>query len=318
MKLKLAFTLLSAVLFFFDCKASVPGENIRNMPSVNKSNLVKDVKFLTSLQPARNFYNLTSLNKAAEYIKKEFEKSGLQVNEQKFNVDGKEYKNLVCSVGPDSSPERIVIGAHYDVAGDQPGADDNASGVAGLLEIARLLHSEKPQLKQKIELVAFTLEEPPMFGGPQMGSAIHARALSGAGVKLRAMISLEMIGYFSEEKNSQDYPVAALQLLYPSVGNFIGVVGKMGQEKITGEIKDYMSRGSEIDVQSLNAPPFMPGTDLSDHRNYWDYGYNAVMITDTSFYRNHNYHEKTDTIETLNFVKMAEVVKGVYHALVNL
>ncbi len=282
---------------------------------VDKTRLYSDIEKLTSIEPPRNFRNIFSLNKAAEYIYNEFKKLKCKTELQKYKVDGNEYKNIICSFGPENA-ERVVVGAHYDVCGDQPGADDNASGVAGLLELARLIDSQNPDLKYRIELAAFTLEEPPFFRTEAMGSAIYVRALYQSGIKIKAMLCLEMIGFFSEEPNSQSFPIGLLKPFYPSKGNFIAVVSKLSQRKIVRHVKKLMVQGSNIDVYSLNAPEILPGIDFSDHLNFWKYGYQAVMITDTSFYRNSNYHQKTDTIETLNFDKMAEVIKGVYHAIV--
>jgi hypothetical protein len=285
--------------------------------NVNKDRLYADVQFLTGLVPARNAFNLNALNQGADYIFNEFRKISPRVSYQTFGVNQTEYKNIICSLGPETG-ERIVVGAHYDVCGDQPGADDNASGVAGLLEIARLVQAKEKELKYRIDFVSYALEEPPFFKTDDMGSAVHAKSLAAAGVKVRGMICLEMIGYYSEEKNSQDYPLAALKAIYPSKGNFISVVGNMSQGKLVKHVKAYMQQGGQIDVQSLTAPAAVPGVDFSDHLNYWRYNFPAVMITNTAFFRNPHYHLPTDTIDTLDFAKMAEVVKGVYLAVIRL
>ncbi|GEO06180.1 hypothetical protein AAE02nite_38440 [Adhaeribacter aerolatus] len=283
---------------------------------VNKDRLYADVEFLTQVTPPRNAFNVASLNKSAAYIYQQFGKISDRVIYQTFKVGPQEYKNIILSVGPETG-ERIVVGAHYDVCGDQPGADDNASGVAGLLEIARMVHEQKPDLRYRIDFVAFALEEPPYFKTDDMGSAVHAKSLAAAGVKLRGMVCLEMIGYYSEKKNSQRYP-AALKAIYPDKGNFISVVGNMGQGNLVKHLKKYMQAGSQIDVESLTAPASVPGVDFSDHLNYWRYNYPAAMITNTAFFRNPHYHLESDTIDTLDFSKMAEVVKGVYWAIVHL
>lgn len=211
------------------------------------------------------------------------------------------------------------MGAHYDVAGDQPGADDNASGIAGVLEIARLLHELSPSLKHRVDLVAYTLEEPPFFATDSMGSAIHANSLKEKQVPIHYMISLEMIGYFSQEKNSQQYPTFVLKLFYPTQGDFITLVGKLSFSdwKLIRLFKQKMSQVMEIDVFSINAPQMVTGTDFSDHRNFWNRGIPAVMITDTAFYRNSHYHQASDTMDTLDFERMSEVIRGVYWVLVN-
>jgi hypothetical protein len=283
-----------------------------------KARLYQDVKFLTEIQPARNSKNLASLAKTVDYIRQEFEKLTPNIEIQNYQTpDGNTYQNVIASFGPDT-PSRIVIGAHYDVCGDQAGADDNASAVAGLLEIARLIAEKKPALKQRIDFVAYSLEEPPYFRTEYMGSAVHAQSLKKQNVALKAMICLEMIGYFTDKPNSQEYPVSALKAIYPSQGDFIAVVGKIGQDSLVKQVKTKMLEAGNIQVYSINAPAWLTGIDFSDHRSYWAAGYPAVMITDTSFFRNHHYHQTSDTIETLDFDRMTEVVKGVYWALVNL
>ena len=275
----------------------------------------KDVEFLTSIRPYRNYLNVGSLNKTADYIYQTFKEFSENVYFQEFLVGGNRYKNVICSINTHLE-ERIIIGAHYDVAGDTPGADDNASGVAGLLELLRLLHRET--LRYRIDFAAYTLEEPPFFGTKKMGSFIHAESLYKAKSKIKVMISLEMIGYFSDKEGSQQFPLPFMNLFYPEKGNFIGVVGNFFQRSITKKIRDLMRKGSDIPVYSINAPSILPGVDFSDHKNFWHFGYNAVMITDTAFYRNPNYHRKTDTIGTLDFEKMYSVIEGIKYTLLNL
>ena len=150
-----------------------------------------------------------------------------------------------------------------------------------------------------------------------MGSAVHASSLAREGVNVKLMVCLEMIGYFSEEPGSQGFQNEALKQIYPNTGNFIVVVGKVGQEDTVQRVQSLMKETCKIDVQSINAPISLPGVSLSDHRNYWAQGYQAVMINDTSFLRNPHYHQKSDTIDTLDFDKMTEVVKGVYNVILN-
>jgi hypothetical protein len=207
----------------------------------------------------------------------------------------------------------VVVGAHYDTAGPLPGADDNASGVAGLLELARALGAAPPE--GRVDLVAYTLEEPPFFMTPRMGSAVHAASLRREGIEVRAMISLEMIGYFTDAPNSQTFPLGILRFFYPRTGNFIAVVGKLGQGSTLRRIKQAMRAASDLPVESINAPTWIPGVDFSDHRSYWMAGYPAAMITDTAFYRNDRYHTVQDTPESLDYSRMAKVVEGVHCAV---
>lgn len=283
------------------------------MNSVDPQRLKGHVSMLAQTLAPRDHSHPRNLDRVAAYVQREFEMAGGVVSQQPFQVRGMTYRNVRAFFGPDTR-ERVVIGAHYDAAGPLPGADDNASGVAGLIELARLLgrSSQRTPLKTSVELVAFTLEEPPFFATPHMGSAVHAAALKREKVPVRLMLSLEMIGYFSDAPNSQRYPVAAMELIYPSVGNFIGVVGKAGQGAAVKRIKKAMQGASSLPVHSINAPPALPGIDLSDHRNYWNVGYEAAMITDTSFFRNPAYHTAQDTADTLDYERMAMVVEGVY------
>ena len=287
-----------------------------NIP-VSKDRLYADVEKLTSIDPPRNYLNLDSLNTIADYIHEEFKKWDCNTQVQEYLADDEIYKNVIASFNP-THKTRVVIGAHYDVCGEQPGADDNASAVAGLLEVGRLIQELKPTLNCRVDLVAFSLEEPPYFQTPLQGSAIHASSLAKAKVEVKAMICLEMIGYFSDEPNSQQFPLPQLAQMYPSVGNFIVVVGQTGEEALVQQVKESMQKVAQINVQSIAAPKSITGITFSDHASYWDQGYPAVMINNTSFYRNPNYHEVTDTIDTLDFDKMTEVVRGVYWALVGL
>lgn len=170
----------------------------------------------------------------------------------------------------------------------------------------------------RVELVAFSLEEPPYFRTAQMGSAIHAASLKKSGVQVKAMLSLEMIGYFSDVPGSQRYPASLLGAFYPSQGNFIAVVGTLGDGLLVRRVKMAMRGASTLPVYSINAPAFVPGVDFSDQLNYSKAGYNSAMITDTAFYRNPNYHTFEDTPEKLDFRRMALVVQGVYAAVISL
>jgi Zn-dependent M28 family amino/carboxypeptidase len=277
--------------------------------------LQRDVEMLARTFGPRSFPDTEKLNLVAQYIRHQFDASGAVTSEQTFVVSGKQYKNVIAHFGPEAG-ERIVVGAHYDSYGDKPGADDNASGVAGLLELARLLGAAN--LPMSVELVAYTLEEPPVFRSPLMGSAVHAKSLKEKQIKVRAMICLEMIGYFSDESGSQQYPVPGMSLFYPERGNYVAVVGSFGNIGLVRKVKRLMTEGSSLPVRSTNAPRSLPGIDFSDHANYWDLGYPAVMITDTAFYRNKNYHQHTDLADTLDYKRMAMVVDQVYAAVMGL
>ena len=283
----------------------------------NEKRLYQDVEFLTQLNPPRHSDNLSSLNLAADYIKKEFEKIGLKTEEQKWQAGGNQYQNVIASYNTDEK-ERLIIGAHYDVCGDQPGADDNASGIAGLLETARLITSGKPDLDYRIDFVAYNLEEPPYFAGEEMGSYVHAKYLKDNKIPVLGMLCYEMIGYFSDKPNSQKFPAEELAKIYPNTGNFIIVVGLDQQSAFSKKVHGLMKKGAAIDVQLISFPAPVGIASLSDHRNYWAFGFPAVMINDTAFLRNPHYHQKSDKIETLDFEKMAAVVDATYQAVIGM
>ncbi|OUS24018.1 hypothetical protein A9Q99_26085 [Gammaproteobacteria bacterium 45_16_T64] len=280
--------------------------------SIDGTRLKYHVVQLSTVLPPRND-DVDNLNVAASYIYEEFSKSNSNTEYQGYDVWGVEYKNVVSRFGP-TSDEMIVIGAHYDSADGLPGADDNASGVAGLLELSRLL--KDADLDIAVQLVAFSLEEPPYFRSGDMGSFHYAKSLHDSNANIVLMINLEMIGYFTDAEHSQKYPMPWLSGIYPEVGDFIALVGAYSEIPELRKLKRCMSRFSGLPVVSINAPPFFPGMTLSDHLNFWWFGYSALMITDTAFYRNKAYHTKADLPETLNYKKMAFVVQGVYDYLV--
>jgi len=312
----LVLTILLSGIYWFIASPILVGEKYEQTIDVSADSLEQHVAFLCNTPKYRNYLNYESLNIAADYIHLKFKEFSTRTEEQVYQVEDLDYRNIICSFGPEDG-ERIIVGAHYDVCEDQMGADDNASGVAGLIELARLLSVEN-NLKYRIDLVAYTLEEPPFFRTDKMGSAVHAKYCHDNNIDIKAMVVLEMIGYFTDEKNSQDYPLKALKLVYPNKGNFIAVVGKLGKGKLTRHMKKEMKKGSDIPVSSISAPASMPGIDFSDHLNYWNYDYDAVMITNTAFYRNKYYHETGDTADRLDYAKMAEVVKGVYYGIVGM
>jgi len=260
----------------------------------------------------RNFQELENLDRTASYIKEHFAQAGARTYYQGFAVGSATYRNVV-GVFNEGAGEKLIIGAHYDSCEDTPGADDNASGVAGLIELGYLLGQQCPEYE--IELVGYTLEEPPFFRTNMMGSYHHALKVAKSKQKVKGVIVLEMIGYFSDQKGSQEYPSRALNALYPDEGNFIAVISKSDQVLFCRQMKSRMQQVSKVPVYSLNAPAKLPGIDFSDHRNYWPHGFNAVMVTDTAFFRNKNYHTLNDTSDTLDYDKMAEVVTAVYASL---
>lgn len=290
----------------------------KNYPlTVEEQKLRGHVEFMCSQEKARNYRNIYSLNACADYISRQFETAGLKTEEQVYKVSNarvtdQEYKNIIATTPVSPSKPFTVIGAHYDCCMELPGADDNASAVAVLIETAKIIGS-LPKSKQPKNLifVAYTLEEPPFFATDKMGSYVHAKSLVDKGIDVKLMICLEMLGYFSDEENSQEFPVAGLGLIYPTVGNFVGIIGNMDSRAETKLMKKYMQTYSKLPTERMSFPFMESITGLSDHRNYWKFDIPAIMLTDTAFMRNKNYHTEFDTPDTLSYNKMAMIT----HAL---
>ena len=273
--------------------------------------LERHIRFLTTDVLPRSAAHPENLERTADYIERELTSSGARTSRQRFRARGCEYSNVIAEFGPrDKRAPILVIGAHYDSFSDTgvlPGADDNASGTAGLLEIGRLLGATGSQ--RAVTLVAFANEEPPFFGSDEMGSAVHAQSLVDEARTVEGMISLEMIGYFSE---AQSWPNTLFALVYPTQGDFIGVAGGWDDRHLAKSVKRAIAGAGGVRVVSFTGP--RETSDASDQRNYWSHGWPAVMVTDTAFLRNPNYHTLRDTAETLDYRRMARVVDGVFNA----
>lgn len=282
------------------------------MNAQDLTRIQKDLKAITQLNQPRNYQNMASLNTVAQYLKEELSTVCDSTVFQTYKVQNNEYKNVIGSIGLDR-PERIIIGAHYDVFGNSDGADDNGSGVVGLLELARMLSEEN--LNYRIDFVFYTLEEPPFFRTKSMGSYIHAKSLHDKHIDVKGMICLESIGYFCDQPNSQQYPVKEMALTFGTVGNYISVVQNDQKELFSTEISNLMRKLNYLPTIPVAAPSSMTGIDFSDHLNYWKFGYETLMITNTAFYRNKHYHTAEDRIETLDLTRLSLVVKQLHKTL---
>jgi Zn-dependent M28 family amino/carboxypeptidase len=283
------------------------------MPNGIRDNLIGHVRVLAEDIGVRSYLDMDKLEEAASYIEERLRGCSVEPRRQEFTYNDKTYCNVIGEVkGTGTSDEALVIGAHYDTVMGSPGADDNASGVAGLLELARL--TNKSPMPLSVRFVAFTLEEPPVFRSSRMGSMVCAERFRKEDVRLRGMVSLEMIGYYTDEPHSQYYPIGGFRLAYPDRGNFIAFVGNIASRRFTKELKAAFKAHSFLPVESLNTISAVPGIDFSDHRSFWKYGYRAFMITDTAFYRNPHYHAPSDLARTLDYERMAELVRGLYGA----
>jgi len=256
----------------------------------------------------RNLWRPRQLEQAAAAIEASWGAMGYAVNRQEYRVNGQAVANLEVLIPGSGSGEIIVVGAHYDSVRGSPGANDNASGVAALLELARLFRQSRPT--RELRFVAFANEEPPFFLTSDMGSRVYARQARQRGEAIRAMVSLETIGYFNDTPGSQRYPFP-LGFLYPSQANFIGIVGNLGSRHLVRQAAKAFRQGSSFPMEKVAAPGIMTGIGWSDHWSFWREGYQAIMITDTALFRYDPYHTSTDTPDKLVYDRMAAVVLGI-------
>ncbi len=289
-------------------------ETVGSQIQLDPSRLEAHVRALSEACAPRDYTHPKNLECAAEYIQGHFDQTGGRVSDQPYEVEGQIYRNLAVQFGP-ATGERIVIGAHYDVYGPYPGANDDASGIAALIELAYLLANTP--LPITVELVAFTLEEPPFYGSEEMGSAVHAAALKERDIPVRVMIAIDEIGYYSEEPGSQSLPIYRwLKRFYSSTANFIAILGPLDTGLVVRQVKAAMVKASDLPVYSFNAPVEMEsGVILGDHRNYVEQGYVGIIVTDTAFLRSNIKHSEFDTADTLDYERMSQVVIGLYEAI---
>lgn len=263
----------------------------------------------------RSVFQYLKLEEAARYIIEQLSFFGYDVQLQEYSVYDRKAKNIIATkVGSTKPDEVIIVGAHYDSCFN-PGADDNASAVAGLLELASILYPV--QTSRTIKFVAFVNEEPPFFKTENMGSRVYARKAKEKKEDIKGVVILEMIGYYSNEPNSQRYP-SFLGLFYPNRANFICIVGNWNSRTLLKKVKHAFESGTEFPMETFIGPGFIAGVDFSDHWSFWKEGWPAVMITDTAFYRNPHYHKESDTPDKLDYKSMSEVVKGLENVLIKL
>lgn len=267
--------------------------------------LRRDVVALASGEP-RNVVIPESLHAAAAHIEKSFADAGFKPSRQTYTVEGVECANIEVEVRGKSN-EIVVIGAHYDSVDTGPGADDNASGVAMLLALARRLRNDTPT--RTIRFVAFANEEPPHFQTAAMGSYVYAKRSHERGEKIVAMLSIESVGYYTDQPRSQAYP-PPLDKLYPSTGNFIGFAGNVASRALVKECVASFRRHAKFPSEGAVLPEAIPQIGWSDQWSFWRFGWPAIMVTDTAPFRNPNYHTRFDTPETLDYERMARVLPG--------
>ncbi|MGF6782207.1 M28 family peptidase [Paraburkholderia sp. GAS334] len=278
--------------------------------------LERHVKVLAEDIGERNVFRPDALHAAADYIVQQWTRSGRTVTHQDYQVRGVPCANIeVALEGCVQSDEIIVLGAHYDTVRNSPGADDNASGVAALLEIAGMLQSLSP--RYTVRCVAFVNEEAPFFFRGDMGSLRYARAARLRGDRIRLMLSLEMLGYYRDEPGTQRYP-PLLRYFYPACGNFIGFVSNLRSARQLRWFVDAFQASSDFPLEAAALPWWVPGVALSDHSSFWRHGYPAAMVTDTAYLRNPHYHTAHDVPATLDYGCMAAVTRGLAASVASL
>jgi hypothetical protein len=309
------FLLVVLPVWLYSCMIPMPGKSHRGpLPPLTPAQaelsaaLRRDVHELAEKIGVRNTLHYAALQKAADYVEKELSVAG-KVSRQSYTASGRVCDNLEVERRGASSPDEIVVvGGHYDSVFGCPGANDNASGTAGVLALARSLATWSPA--RTLRFVAFVNEEPPHFQSDEMGSRVYAKRCRERNEKIVAMLSLETIGYYSDEDGSQHYP-PPLGLFYPSAGNFIAFVGNVGSRALVRRcIRTFRERAA-FPSEGAAVPSLLPGVGWSDHESFWSVGYPGVMVTDTAPFRYPHYHLAGDTPDRIDFDRCARVVEGI-------
>jgi len=291
----------------------MPGKNIASAAPLSpedidlRAELKSDVQALAGEIGERNMARYPQLNAAADFIEDSFSRAGLHPRRDSYEVRGQACHNIEAEI-PGTRPDVVLIGAHYDSVFGSPGANDNGSGVAALLALAR--HFAGKPAQQTLRFVAFVNEEPPYFLTEQMGSFVYAGRCKARGDRISAMISLETIGYFSDAPHSQTYPALGLGVFYPTVGNFIGFVSNVHSRALLRRSIALFRKHAKIPSEGAALPSFVPGVSWSDQWAFWQHGYPGIMITDTAPFRYPHYHSATDTPDKLDYDRFALVVSG--------
>lgn len=276
-----------------------------------EQDLMKHVRSLALDIGPRSMWDPEGLARAASYIRETWRAQGYAVHDEEYRIDGDSCANLWIEQDRAVGPDRIlVVGAHYDSVAGQPGANDNASGVAALLEVSKAVRGFETACR--IRFVAFVNEEPPHFASHRMGSRVHVQGSKERGEDIFAMIALETLGCYTEAQGSQKYPFP-FGLLYPSTGNFLTVVGNLSSRGLVVDVLGHFMRASDLPVEGVASPGFVPGVYWSDHWSFWRAGISAVMLTDTAPFRYRHYHSPLDLPDEINARGFARAVHGIEH-----
>jgi hypothetical protein len=319
LRIAIAVAAVLALLWWFGVK--MPGKSISKAAPLSpdevalREELRADVQKLAGEIGERNMWHYAQLNAAADFIEDSFSGAGLHPRRDSYEVHGQACHNLEAEI-PGTHPEILLIGAHYDSVFGSPGANDNGTGVAAMLALARRFSTRDKERRltqtpyKTLRFVAFVNEEPPYFLSDEMGSFIYAGRCKKRGDKIAAMISLETIGYFSDAPHSQTYPSPGLGLFYPKVGNFIGFVSNLPSRSLLRRVVALFREHAKIPSEGAALPAFIPGVSWSDQWSFWRYGYPGIMVTDTAPFRYPYYHSSNDTPDKLDYDRFTLVVNG--------
>jgi len=278
-----------------------------------EQNLRQHVYYLADQIGERNVQHPAALHAAQAYISQIWRDQGYDVEEQTFMEQGIPCANLeITQRGNEQAEQLILIGAHYDSVIGSPGANDNGSGVAALLELSRLFRSSTTAMS--LRFVAFVNEEPPYFFTRRQGSRIYAKAAHQRGDDIRLMLALEMMGYYSDAPHSQTYP-PLFRLFYPDTANFISLVSNLRSRRAMHKLAHAFKNSTDFPLQHIATFSLIPGVAWSDHLSFWIHRYKALMVTDTAFYRYPYYHTSEDTFEKLDYARLAQVCEGLFKAI---
>ncbi|MGH7982145.1 MAG: M28 family peptidase [Candidatus Udaeobacter sp.] len=308
-----------ALLWWFGMR--MPGKNIPTAAPLSPDEVVLREELRASVQKLageigeRNMWHYAQLNAAADFIEDFFSQVGLQTRRDSYDVHGQACHNIEAEI-PGARPGILLIGGHYDSVFGSPGANDNGTGVAATLALAKRFAGKKPE--HTLRFVAFVNEEPPYFLSDEMGSFIYAGRCKARGDKISAMISLETIGYFSDAPRSQTYPSPILGFPYPKVGNFIGFVSNIHSRTLLRRVIALFRKHAKIPSEGAALPWFVPGVSWSDQWSFWRQGYPGIMVTDTAPFRYPYYHSSSDTPDKLDYDRFTLVVSGMQKVIEDL
>ena len=278
--------------------------------AIDPGALEAHVRHLASVIGERNVFRPEALAAAGNYIEDVWISQGYEVSRQTYETHGQRCSNLEVTCIGNRSPDRfLLIGAHYDTVRGAPGANDNASGVAALLEVSRLFKQQCPTIS--VRFVAFVNEEPPFFMRANQGSMVYARMTKARGDDIVLMISMDCLGCFSNEPGYQRYP-PFFRLFYPSQANFLAVVSNLASRPSMNLFVEQFRAASDFPLEHLATTSFIPGVSWSDHRSFWKQGYQALLVTDTALYRYRHYHRASDTPDKISYPKFAEAAAGLH------